>query len=268
MLANVSLASADPIGPPAAWPAVINAWLTEARTYGWFPAVLSCSEQGAQAYVAAGLKAITLGDEAIIDVDGFTLDGPAMEPVRRAVRRVQRAGYVLTVIRQAELTSEQLAEVARRAEDWRGDDTERGFSMALGRVDAPEDGDCVTVLAHDGNGALRGVLSFVPWGQRGLSLHLMRRDPDRRERPDRGDGRGGSAGRARRARRATHLAELRDVPRHLQRRRPGRRPSTCPAREQRAHASPRGSGRSRACTARTRGISRSGRRATSATTPR
>jgi lysyl-tRNA synthetase, class II len=100
-----------------------------------------------------------------------------MEPVRRAVRRVQRAGYVLTVISQAELTPDQLAEVARRAEDWRGDDTERGFSMALGRVDAPVDGDCVAVLAHDGNGALRGVLSFVPWGQRALSLHLMRRDP-------------------------------------------------------------------------------------------
>jgi lysyl-tRNA synthetase class 2 len=177
VLANVSLASADPIGPATAWPAVINAWLTEARTYGWFPAVLSCSESGAQAYVAAGLKAVTLGDEAIIDVDGFSLDGPVMEPVRRAVRRVQRAGYVLTVISQAELTPAQLAEVAQRAEDWRGDDTERGFSMALGRVVAPEDGDCVTVLAHDREGALRGVLSFVPWGQRGLSLHLMRRDP-------------------------------------------------------------------------------------------
>ncbi|HST48059.1 bifunctional lysylphosphatidylglycerol synthetase/lysine--tRNA ligase LysX [Jatrophihabitans sp.] len=176
VLANVSLASADPIGPPAAWPAAITAWLAETRTFGWFPAVLSASEEGAQAYVAAGLKALPIGDEAIIDVDTFTLEGPTMQPVRQAVHRVQRAGYTISVRRHADLSAEQLAELARRAEDWRGEDTERGFSMALGRLGAPVDGGCVAVLASDADGRLRGLLSMVPWGRRGLSLDLMRRD--------------------------------------------------------------------------------------------
>jgi len=176
VLANVSLASADPIGPPAAWPAAITAWLAETRTFGWFPAVLSASEEGAQAYVAAGLKALPIGDEAIIDVDTFTLEGPTMQPVRQAVHRAQRAGYTIEVRRHADLSTEQLAELARRAEDWRGEDTERGFSMALGRLGAPVDGGCVAVLAHDADGRLRGLLSMVPWGRRGLSLDLMRRD--------------------------------------------------------------------------------------------
>ena len=149
VLANVSLASADPIGPMSAWPAAIAAWLAEARSFGWFPAVLSASEAGAKAYVAAGLKALPIGDEAIIDVDTFTIEGPTMQPVRRAVRRVQRAGYTITVHRHGELTAEQLAELERRAEDWRGDETERGFSMALGRLGDPVDGNCVAVLAHD-----------------------------------------------------------------------------------------------------------------------
>ncbi|MDQ2838812.1 MAG: bifunctional lysylphosphatidylglycerol synthetase/lysine--tRNA ligase LysX [Actinomycetota bacterium] len=178
VLANVSLASADPIGPVAAWPAAIAAWLAEARSFGWFPAVLSASAEGAEAYVAAGLKALPIGDEAIIDVDTFTLEGPTMEPVRRAVRRVQRAGYTISVGRHADLSAEQLAEIDRRAEDWRGDDTERGFSMALGRLGEPVDGNCVAVLAHDAEGRLRGLLSMVPWGRRGLSLDLMRRDRD------------------------------------------------------------------------------------------
>ncbi len=106
VLANVSLASADPIGPPAAWPAAITAWLAEARTFGWFPAVLSASEEGAQAYVAAGLKALPIGDEAIIDVDTFTVEGPTMQPVRQAVHRVQRAGYTISVRRHADLSAE------------------------------------------------------------------------------------------------------------------------------------------------------------------
>ena len=176
VLANVSLASADPVGPPAAWPAAIAAWLAEARTFGWFPAVLSASEEGAQAYAAAGLKALPIGDEAILDVDTFTVEGPTMQPIRQAVHRVQRAGYTISVHRHGDLTAEQLAELARLAEQWRGEETERGFSMALGRLGHPADGECVAVLAHDRDGRLRGLLSMVPWGRRGLSLDLMRRD--------------------------------------------------------------------------------------------
>lgn len=178
VLANVSLASADPIGPVSAWPEAITGWLAEARSFGWFPAVLSASEEGAKAYVAAGLKALPIGDEAIIDVDTFTLEGPTMQPVRRAVRRVQRAGYAITVHRHADLSVGQLAEMEQRARDWRVDETERGFSMALGRLGDPADGDCVAVLARDAEGQLRGLLSMVPWGRRGLSLDLMRRSPD------------------------------------------------------------------------------------------
>lgn len=176
VLASVSLVSADPIGPVHAWRPAIDTWLAEARRYGWFPAVLSASADGARAYVEAGLKAIPLGDEAIIDVDSFTLEGPTMQPVRRAVHRVARAGYTITVRRHSELSAETLAELERRAQDWRGDDTERGFSMALGRLGDPADGRCVAVLAYDDTGRLRGLLSFVPWGNRGLSLDLMRRD--------------------------------------------------------------------------------------------
>ena len=45
----------------------IEAWLEEARHYGWAPAVMGASEVGAEAYVRAGLEALSLGDEAIIE---------------------------------------------------------------------------------------------------------------------------------------------------------------------------------------------------------
>src|SRR4029079_18121431 len=53
----------------------------------------------------------------------------------------------------------------------------RGFSMALGRLEDPLDGQCMLVRAFDAEGQLRGFLSFVAWGRNGLSLDLMRRDP-------------------------------------------------------------------------------------------
>jgi lysyl-tRNA synthetase class 2 len=176
VLANVSLVSADPLGPPSSWPAAISSWLREAREHGWFPAVLSTSEAGAKAFVAAGLKALPIGDEAVIDTDSFTLDGPDMQAVRRAVRRISRAGYTITLHRHCDLSDAQLAQIAACTERWRVDPTERGFSMALGRLGDRLDGSNIAVLAHDGDGQLRGLLSLVPWGQRGLSLDLMRRD--------------------------------------------------------------------------------------------
>jgi lysyl-tRNA synthetase class 2 len=174
--ARVCLVSADPIGPPNAWPAVIAAWLRESRAHGWFPAVLSASEAGARAYVAAGLKAIAIGDEAIIDTDAFSLAGASKQSLRRAARRIRRAGYTITVRRHSDLSPAELRELDARAEEWRVDETERGFSMALGRVGDQLDGRCVAVLAHDAHGRLRGLLSLVPWGEGGLSLDLMRRD--------------------------------------------------------------------------------------------
>jgi lysyl-tRNA synthetase class 2 len=175
---GVSLASGDPLGDPAAWPGAIKRWLAEARTYGWSPAVLSASEEAAQAYVDAGLRALSMGDEAIIDVADFTLEGRTMRPVRQAVTRVQRAGYHAEVVRHGDLSPADLAEYVRLAEKWRGARTERGFSMALGRLGDPADARCVMVIARDADGATRGLLSFVPWGVRGVSLDLMRRDPE------------------------------------------------------------------------------------------
>ncbi|TCC42943.1 bifunctional lysylphosphatidylglycerol synthetase/lysine--tRNA ligase LysX [Kribbella sindirgiensis] len=175
---GVSLASGDPLGDPVAWPAAIQRWLEEARRYGWSPAVLSASEEAAQAYVDAGLRALSMGDEAIIDVADFTLEGRTMRPVRQAVTRVQRAGYHAEVVRHGDLSPDTLAQYVHLAEKWRGARTERGFSMALGRLGDPADARCVMVIARDADGVVRGLLSFAPWGVRGVSLDLMRRDPE------------------------------------------------------------------------------------------
>ena len=178
VIASVALASADPLGPKDAWPDAIEAWLNQARTYGWVPAALSPGREAAQAYVDAGLRAIPLGDEAIVDASTFTLAGPAMKAVRQAVVRVQRAGFTVSIRRHRDIEPQEMAQLTACAEAWRGDAPERGFSMALSRLGDPADGSCLMVVAHHPDGAPAGLLSLVPWGRRGVSLDLMRRDRD------------------------------------------------------------------------------------------
>lgn len=173
---GVSLASADPIGDPESWGPAIEAWLRYSREFGWRPAVMGASEEGATAYAKHGLKVIELGDEAIVRVRDFQLEGRDMRPVRQAVTRIERLGYTSRVRRHSAVPAAEMREAAELAEKWRDTDAERGFSMALSRLNDPWDGDCVLVEALDAQGKQAAILSFAPWGRKGLSLDLMRRD--------------------------------------------------------------------------------------------
>ncbi|CAL9425817.1 Lysylphosphatidylglycerol biosynthesis bifunctional protein LysX [Streptomyces sp. enrichment culture] len=84
----------------------------------------------------------------------------------------------MRVRRHEDIPEPEMARLVADADRWRDGATERGFSMALGRLGAPDDGRCVMVECHDAHGELRALLSFVPWGSKGLSLDLMRRDRD------------------------------------------------------------------------------------------
>ena len=173
---GVMLASGDPIGDPEAWPGAMQEFLTEADRHAWLPAVMGCSELGGQVWVReAGLKALELGDEAIVEPESFTLEGRSMRNVRQMVARVERAGYTAQVRRVRDIPAPEIQEIRHVAAAWRGAEVERGFSMALGRFGEAGDAECVAVTAHK-DGQLRALLHFVPWGCDGLSLELMRRD--------------------------------------------------------------------------------------------
>lgn len=185
VVSGVMLASGDPIGDVEAWPGAIERFMDEARAHSWTPAVMGCGETGGEVWTReTGLTALELGDEAVVDVADFSLAGRAMRNVRQMVKRIERGGYETRVRRVADIGEAELARIRRAAADWRGTDTERGFSMALGRIGDTADRDCFVATANKADersadspyGDLKAVLHFVPWGTDGMSLDLMRRD--------------------------------------------------------------------------------------------
>jgi lysyl-tRNA synthetase class 2 len=178
---GVCLASGDPIGDPKTWPQAIEAWLSLCEAYGWAPGVMGASSAAAEAFRAAGLNALQLGDEAILHPDNFRLSGPDMRAVRQAVTRARRAGATVRIRRHREIDTGEMTDVIARADAWRDTESERGFSMALGRLGDPSDGDCLLVEAVQqvgGREQVVAMLSLVPWGANGVSLDLMRRSPE------------------------------------------------------------------------------------------
>ncbi len=176
VLSGVMLASGDPIGDAEAWPGAIHAFLDEAARHAWVPAVIGCGELGAEIWCReGGLTALELGDEAVVEIADFSLKGRSMRNVRQMCSRVERHGYCAQVRRIGDIPAAEIRRMIRQADSWRGSPTERGFSMALGRVGGRGDDRCVVATATE-DGVLRAILHYVPWGSDGLSLDLMRRD--------------------------------------------------------------------------------------------
>src|ERR1700742_764228 len=157
---GVCLVGGDPVGDPKAWPQAIEAWLGLCQTYGWAPGVMGASLTGAEAFRKAGLNALQLGDEAILHPDNFRLSGPDMRAVRQAVTRARRAGATVRIRRHRDLSGEEMAKVIERADAWRDTETERGFSMALGRLGDAADGDC-WLGGAEGGGRQEAALGLV-----------------------------------------------------------------------------------------------------------
>ncbi len=175
---GVMLASGDPFGEFSLWPDAIDAFLEEARRHAWTPAVMGASDRGGEVWVEkADLLAIDIGDEALINVQTFTLEGRPMGNVRHMVNRIGRKGYSAATCRWRELDEQTKSELRILAKKWRYGVPERGFSMSMDRFGDDSDGDAFITITRQ-EGVIKGLLYFVPWSTHSLSLDRMQRERD------------------------------------------------------------------------------------------
>jgi lysyl-tRNA synthetase class 2 len=126
-----------------------------------------------------GLHTRYLGDEAIVDVQGFSLEGRPIRKVRQSVSRLQKAGFTSELREMGTLDDATTAQIEKVLELGRMGAPERGFSMAMDTLTGDHAADTLAVLARDSDGEIRGVLHFVPcYGRPAVSLSFMRRDPE------------------------------------------------------------------------------------------
>jgi lysyl-tRNA synthetase class 2 len=175
---GVLLLCGDPVGPPAAFPGLLDQVRAFAETRGLKLGALGASERLCPLYERLGLRSIYLGDEAIIELDEFSLQGRAIRKVRQSVSRLTKAGYSAEVHTLSSLDRGTLAQVERVLELGREGAPERGFSMAMDSLQGAPEHETLVVLARDEDATIRGVLHFVPcYGRPAVSLSFMRRDP-------------------------------------------------------------------------------------------
>jgi lysyl-tRNA synthetase, class II len=176
VVGGVAIVSGDPIGPPERFDELLQRFVALAHECDWRVAILGASERWLPLYTRHGLHALYHGDEAIVDVARFSLDGRAIRKVRQSVHRLERAGFKARVLRPSELDRDVRDELEEVARTWRGDEPERGFVMALDRLFRLGDGEAVFVVGFDDEEHVAGFLHFaISSVGRALSLSSMPR---------------------------------------------------------------------------------------------
>lgn len=176
---GVLLLSGDPVGPVESFPELLGELRRFADARGLKLGAVGASEQLLGLYEQLGLRTIYLGDEAIIDLDKFSLEGRAIRKVRQSVSRLSKAGFAAELHELSSLGPDALGQIEHVLECGREGAPERGFSMAMDSIHGPEGHETLVVLARDEDEQIRGVLHFVPvYGRNAVSLSFMRRDPD------------------------------------------------------------------------------------------
>jgi lysylphosphatidylglycerol synthetase-like protein (DUF2156 family) len=174
---GVCLVSPDTIGPYAEREQVWGAFRRFADNRGWVVSVMGAGEDWLPVYRATGMHDIYIGDEAVVDLQQFSLAGGHMKGLRQAYNRIAKYGYTATFhdpARLDRLTAERLTGLMSQS---RRGEFERGFSMVLGRIFDPRDEGLVLCVVTGPDGEPAALCQFVPArGIGGYSLDLMRRD--------------------------------------------------------------------------------------------
>lgn len=175
VVGGMALISADPMGPEE----MFHRLLVDFRAYclkmGWRLGGIGQGDRVADILHNMGVHTFVLGEEAIVDVNGFTLEGREARKLRQTMAAVERKGVSVEFMFNASIPSHVRHELQEISRQWRGDNPETGYAMGLGRLLSSSDPDCLLALARDSDSAPEGFLYFAPmYPHQGYSLDVTR----------------------------------------------------------------------------------------------
>src|SRR5205085_2256607 len=159
VVAGTTLVSGDPVGDETEIDDLLAELRRIARAHGWRFAVVGASDDHLQRYRALGLKPVSIGEEAVLSPQGFSLEGRAIRKVRQSVSRLRKAGYSFRIVAADEAARALEAELADLSAAWRRGEPERGLPMAIDDLHIP---GTMLALAEDAEGRLGGFLHLAP----------------------------------------------------------------------------------------------------------
>ncbi len=170
----------DPIGPLEQAPRALAAFLTRCRREDQNPVVYQASASGRGALIGAGFRLFRVGQEALVELRGFNLEGPRRANLRHTVTRCRKAGVSIRWFDSgidAALYPDLLGQLEAIDAQWRARvGPELGFTIS--HFDRAKLSCGPVSVALDEHGRALGFTTYQPTGiDEGWVLDLMRRAP-------------------------------------------------------------------------------------------
>lgn len=175
LVGRTAVALGDPIGPAEDRLSSIRAFSTFCQGNDWLPVFYQTLPETLSLYKEAGFEALSVGEEGIVNLETFTLEGKDGKALRPAVNKLNKAGYHFTV-HQPPIEAALLEELRAISDEWLTmmHGSEKRFS--LGWFDDDYIRNSPIGAVHAPEGWILAFANFVPEYQLNeITIDLMRR---------------------------------------------------------------------------------------------
>lgn len=171
---RVALALGDPIAPPDAISASISSFKLFCAPNDWLPAFYQVLPDHLDLYKAAGFDVLLLGQEAVVDLSKFTLEGSENKTLRNSYNKMLRNGYRYDVV-QPPYSPRMLRELDLISNEWLASRAATEMRFSLGWFDEAYLNTCPILLVRDREGFIEAFANIVPEFQNNeVAVDLMR----------------------------------------------------------------------------------------------
>lgn len=173
-----AIALGDPIGPDHERRDVIVEFQQFCARNDWYPAFYQTLPDDLELYHSLGLQALQVGEEAIVDLHTFTLDGKPGKNLRTSVNKVVKAGHRIEFY-PPPLADPLLRELRAVSDEWLQmmQGSEKKFS--LGWFEDSYLRGCEVAVVRNADGQVTAFANIVTeYHLNEITIDLMRRRQD------------------------------------------------------------------------------------------
>lgn len=181
-LGRVALALADPIAPAARAAATIEEFAEHCDRQGLIPVFYGIHARHLPTFRAMHWHTLAAAEEAVIELEDFSLSGRRRTDLRTALNRAGRTGITGLWGRYGELPAPVQAQIRELFDQWVGGKKLPEMGFTLGRLAELDDPAVPVLVAVDEAGTVHAVTSWLPVWEAGrltgYTLDVMRRRSD------------------------------------------------------------------------------------------
>jgi phosphatidylglycerol lysyltransferase len=173
--ANFAVVLADPVGPEDEIEGTIRGFMGFCKENDWGLAFHQVLPDFLHIYTQLGFRRLKIGDEAIVDLTTFTLEGGAGKEFRHIISKLEKSG-VHTIRYEPPIPDNVLLQVKEVSNEWLRIPGRRERRFTLGMFEPSYVRSTPLFTAVDKDGRVLAFVNIVPSYRKGeATIDLMRR---------------------------------------------------------------------------------------------